>query len=80
MATVRQTVSASGNVAALDKHVDLFMAQSLARADAEKQATLAKNERRFRKRREACRSEACLTSAYVAEMRAVSEIMAGQRP
>ena len=65
----------SANIAALDKHLGLFMAQSVARADDAKKSALAASEDRFRKRRDACRTEACQTAAYVSQMRTVSTIM-----
>ena len=73
---VRALAPPSRNVAALDKHLDLFMAQSLARADAGKTKDLKASEIRFLKRRDACRSEACQTAAYVGQMRTISKIMA----
>jgi hypothetical protein len=76
----RAPVPKSRNVAALDKHLDLFMAQSLERADAVKRKALEASEARFRSRRDACRSEACQTAAYVSEMRTVSQIMASRQP
>ena len=65
----------SRNIAALDKHLALFMAQSVARADATKKSELAASDDRFRKRRDACRTEACQTAAYVGQIRTVSSIM-----
>ena len=79
-AAIGAEVPASPNVAALDKHLDLFMIQSLARADAAKRQALEASEQSFRKRRDACRSEACETAAYVGQMQNVSQIMAARRP
>ena len=47
-----------------------------ARADAGKTKELEASEKRFLKRRDACRSEACQTAAYVGQMRTISKIMA----
>jgi len=79
-APVRPDVPKSRNVAALDRHLELFMTQSLAQADAGRKAALEASDARFRKRRDACRSEACQTAAYVGQMRTVSAIMASRTP
>ena len=71
--------ASSKNVAALETHLNVFMAQSLARADAGKTAALARSEARFRKRREACRTDDCLKAVYVRQMRSVSAIMAAKQ-
>jgi hypothetical protein len=71
---------ASRNLAALDRQLASFTRQSLALADEAKTAALLGSGKRFQSRLHRCRSEACLTKAYVDQMRAVSEIMAGRRP
>ncbi len=78
--SIPEKVVASRNLAALDKHLDLFMTQSVERSDAAKRKALKASEQRFRKRRDACRTEACQTDAYVREMQAISEIMAARQP
>jgi uncharacterized protein len=68
----------SSNLIALDNHLGVFMSQSLAKADASKKTALTASQARFRKRRNTCRSEACLTSAYVNQMQTISAIMASR--
>jgi len=68
----------SSNLIALDNHLGVFMSQSLAKADASKRTALTASQDRFRKRRNTCRSEACLTAAYVNQMQTVSAIMASR--
>jgi len=75
-APVRGEVAMSSNLIALDNHLGVFMSQSLAKADATKRTALTASQDRFRKRRNTCRSEACLTAAYVNQMQTVSAIMA----
>nr|MBA3527170.1 hypothetical protein [Sphingomonas sp.] len=61
---------------ALDRQLVLFTGQSLSTADSQKKAALWASTRRFRERRDSCRSESCMTSAYVTQIREVSNIMA----
>ncbi len=69
----------SSNLAALDRQLVLFTGQSLSAADAQKKAALGASNRRFRAQRDSCRSESCMTRAYVTQIRQVSNIM-GARP
>lgn len=71
-----QAICGSSNLAALDRSLDMFYAQSLARADDARKAALVSSSGSFASRRDACRSQSCLTSAYLARMREVSAIMA----
>jgi hypothetical protein len=64
------------NLTGLDRQLALLYGQSLDRADSARRTALASTRERFVGRRNACRSEACLTSAYVARLREVSDIMA----
>ena len=77
-APVRGEVAMSSNLIALDNHLGVFMSQSLAKADASKKTALTASQARFRKRRNSCRSEACLTAAYVNQMQTISAIMASR--
>ena len=71
-----RTICSSGNLTALDRQLGLLYGQSLNRADEAKRAVLLASRDRFQERRSACRSESCLTSAYVARLREISDIMA----
>ena len=71
-----RTICRSSNLTALDRQQGLLYAQSWARADETKRAALSGSRERFQEKRNACRSETCLTSAYVARLREISQIMA----
>jgi curved DNA-binding protein CbpA len=71
-----RTICNSSNLAALDRQHGMLYAQSWARADEAKRAALLGSRGRFQEKRNACRSESCLTSAYVARLREISDIMA----
>lgn len=71
-----RTICKSSNLTALDRQQGLLYAQSWARADETKRAALSGSRERFQEKRNACRSETCLTSAYVARLREISQIMA----
>lgn len=71
-----RAVCGSSNLTALDRQHGLLYAQSWARADEGKRAALLGSRDRFREKRDACRSETCLTSAYLARLREISDIMA----
>jgi hypothetical protein len=71
-----RTICSSSNLAALDRQHGMLYAQSWARADETKRAALLGSRGRFQQKRDACRSESCLTSAYVARLREISDIMA----
>jgi len=66
------------NLTNLDRQQALLYAQSWSRADADKRAQLIQTRERFIARRDACRSDACTSGAYLARMREVSEIMTGK--
>jgi hypothetical protein len=66
------------NLAALDRQLVLFTGQSLSAADPQKKAALGASTRRFREQRDSCRSESCMTRAYVTQIREVGDIMAGR--
>lgn len=71
-----RTICSSSNLTALDRQHGLLYAQSWARADETKRAALIGTRVRFQEKRNACRSEGCLTNAYVARLREISDIMA----
>ena len=66
----------SSNLTALDRQHSLLYAQSWATADDAKRAALLGSRERFRAKRDTCRSESCLTTAYLARLREISDIMA----
>jgi curved DNA-binding protein CbpA len=66
----------STNLSALDRQHGLLYAQSLAKADEARRAALLGSRERFQAKRDACRSENCLTTAYIARLREISDIMA----
>ena len=66
----------SSNLTALDRQHSLLYAQSWAKADQAKRAALLGSRERFREKRNGCRSQNCLTGAYVARLREISDIMA----
>lgn len=69
-------ICGSANLAALDRSLEQFYDQSLSRADAPRKAHLLSSNDGFATRRNACRTQSCLTAAYLARMREVSAIMA----
>ena len=71
-----RAICGSSNLTALDRQHGLLYAQSWAKADQAKRAALLGSRERFREKRNACRSEVCLTGAYVARLREISDIMA----
>ena len=71
-----RAICSSANLTALDRQHGLLYAQSWDRADAARRVALLDSRERFQGRRNACRSESCLTSAYVARLREISDIMA----
>jgi len=71
-----RAICSSGNLTALDRQHGLLYAQSWAKADEAKRAALLGSRERFQERRNACRSENCLTNAYIARLREISDIMA----
>ena len=66
----------SGNLSGLDRQLAQFYSQSWAKADDKRRAALLGGRARFQERRNACRSEDCLTAAYLARLREISDIMA----
>lgn len=72
----QNAICGSANLAALDRSLAMFYAQSLGRADDERKAALVSSDAGFASRREACRTQSCLTAAYLGRMREVSAIMA----
>ena len=71
-----RAICRSANLTALDRQYGLLYAQSLAKADETRRAALQGSRERFQQRRNACRSENCLTNTYIARLREVSDIMA----
>jgi hypothetical protein len=71
-----RAVCSSEGLAALHRQHRLLYAQSWDKADEVRRALLLDSGERFRDRRDACRSETCLTSTYVERLREISDIMA----
>jgi hypothetical protein len=71
-----RAVCKSSNLIVLHRQHELVYAQSVARADHAPHSALLGSRERFEKDRDACRSENCLTKAYIAGLRAISDIMA----
>jgi hypothetical protein len=71
-----QAICKSANLTALDRQHGLLYAQSWGKADEVKRAALLGSRDRFQLRRNACRSENCLTNTYIARLREISDIMA----
>jgi len=70
--------SVPAQLANLDRQQTLLYNQSWLRADAAKRAQLLPTRDRFITRRDGCRSNSCISAAYLARMREVSEIMIAQ--
>jgi hypothetical protein len=64
------------DLARLDRHMGVLYGQSWGQADAERRKKLLGTRERFIARREACRSDSCISDAYVTRMREISDIMA----
>jgi hypothetical protein len=71
-----RAICGSSNLTALYRQHGLLYAQSMAKADQAKRAALMGSRQRFQQKRDACRSEICLTNAYIARLREISDIMA----
>ena len=67
----------NGDLASLDRDLAALNSDVWGRADAAKRARLARTRDRFIARRNACQSDACTNSAYVARLRELSDIMTG---
>ncbi|MEO8177044.1 MAG: hypothetical protein ABI626_10355 [Sphingomicrobium sp.] len=67
----------NGDLATLDRDLAALTTDVWGRADAAKRARLARTRDRFIARRNACQSDACTNSAYVARLRELSDIMTG---
>ena len=70
-----KAVCNNSNLTGLDRQLALLYRQSWAEADASKRTSLSNTRDQFLDRRNACRSDSCLTSAYVSRLREVSDIM-----
>ena len=68
-------VCRNSDLARLDRHVGVYYGQSWGQADAERRAKLLETRERFIARREACRSDSCISDAYIGRMREISDIM-----
>ena len=68
----------NGNLASLDRQLSSFYRQSWDRADERKRALLVETRQSFNDRRDACASAGCMTTAYVARLREIGDIMAGR--
>lgn len=74
-----RAVCASANLAALDRQATLLYNQSWRQADETKRTALLTSRASFIERRDMCETESCLTSAYVARLREISDIMGGRK-
>lgn len=73
-----KTICGSANLAALDRQASLLYNQSWKQASETKRTALLVSRASFNERRTMCETESCLTSAYVARLREISDIMAGR--
>ena len=71
-------VCKSTDLSRLDRHLGVLYGQSWGQADAARRARLLDTRERFIARREACKSDSCISDAYVRRMREISDIMAKQ--
>ena len=69
-------VCKSSDLARLDRHLGVLYGQSWGQADAARRTKLLGTRDRFIARRDACRSDSCISNAYLTRMREVSDIMA----
>lgn len=70
------SVCKSSDLSRLDRHLGVLYGQSWGQADAARRAKLLGTRDRFIARREACKSDSCISDAYVRRMREISDIMA----
>jgi uncharacterized protein len=68
----------NANLASLDRQLSNFYRQSWDRADEGKRGLLLGTRQQFNARRDACAFPDCLTTAYVARLREIGDIMAGR--
>jgi curved DNA-binding protein CbpA len=73
-----KTICGSTNLTALDRQASLLYNQSWKQASETKRTALLVSRASFNERRSMCETESCLTSAYVARLREISDIMAGR--
>ena len=69
-------VCKNSDLARLDRHLGVLYGQSWGQADADRRARLLGTRERFIARRDACRSDSCISNAYLKRMGEISEIMA----
>jgi curved DNA-binding protein CbpA len=69
-------VCKSSDLSRLDRHLGVLYGQSWGQADAARRTKLLGTRDRFIARREACKSDSCISDAYVRRMREISDIMA----
>ena len=69
-------VCKSSDLSRLDRHLGVLYGQSWGQADAARRAKLLGTRDRFIARRESCKSDSCISDAYVRRMREISDIMA----
>jgi uncharacterized protein len=67
----------SDTLARLDRQMAALYGNAVAAADPSKMSQLQRSDQRFLARRDACSSEACVQSAYVAGIRDIQQIAAG---
>lgn len=68
----------SGRLEALERQATALFSQSLLNADPERRSRLGEARDRLLAARSACRSDSCLTGAYLAHMREVGAVMAAR--
>ena len=78
--SAESTICRSSNLSALDRQAAILYKQSWGTADEARRRALLDTRATFVDRRGKCGSEACLTSAYVARIREISDIMARRQP
>jgi hypothetical protein len=69
-------VCKNNDLSRLDHHLGVLYGQSWGQADTARRARLLDTRERFIARREACKSDSCISDAYVRRMREISDIMA----
>lgn len=71
-------VCKSADLAKLDRHMGMLYGQSWGQANAAKRERLLGTRDGFLAKRDACRSDSCISAAYVARMREISDIMSAK--
>lgn len=74
------SVCRSASLAALDRQLASLYGDAMQRADRTQQQQLARTDRLFLTRRDGCKSDGCVQSAYAAQIGQIHGIMAGPHP